>query len=146
MILPGKRVPLPAVPVVHRRFEAHAVTTPDATAVHCAGESLSYRELNAKANQFAHLLIEGGHGRGAKVGVCLDYSIDMLVAILGTLKAGAAYVPLDPAYPPARLQLLLGQVPGLALIAASAATAPMVEAAPCEVVDLAGLDLRALPA
>ena len=148
MILPGKRVPLPAVPVVHRRFEAHAAATPDATAVHCAGESLTYRELNAKANQFAHLLIEGGHGRGAKVGVCLDYSIDMLVAILGTLKAGAAYVPLDPAYPAARLRLLLGQIPGLALVVTSPATAELVASADAPLIDLARLagELAARPA
>ncbi|MBX7266430.1 amino acid adenylation domain-containing protein [Micromonospora sp. Llam7] len=147
MILPGKRVPLPSVPVVHRRFEAHAEDTPDATAVYCAGQRVSYRELNARANQFAHLLAERGHGRGAKVGVCLDYSIDMLVAILGTLKAGAAYVPLDPAYPAARLRLLLGQIPQLAAIVAAPATVELVECATAPVIDLAQLSdqLAALP-
>ncbi|MEG3632739.1 amino acid adenylation domain-containing protein [Micromonospora palythoicola] len=137
MILPGKRVPLPSVPVVHHRFEAHAADTPDAIAVHCAGQRLSYRDLNARANQFAHLLAERGHGPGAKVGVCLDYSIDMLVAILGTLKAGAAYVPLDPAYPAARLRLLLGQIPQLAAIVAAPATVELVECANAPVIDLA---------
>ncbi|GIF04585.1 amino acid adenylation domain-containing protein [Actinoplanes siamensis] len=147
MILPGKRVPLPAVPVVHRRFEAHAKATPDATAVRWAGQSLSYRELNAKANQFAALLAERGHARGAKVGVCLDYSIDMLVVILGILKAGAAYVPLDPAYPEARLRLLLGQIADLAAIVASPATAELVDSATVPVIDLAQLadQLAALP-
>jgi D-alanine--poly(phosphoribitol) ligase subunit 1 len=147
MILSGKRVPLPSEPVVHRRFEAHAEATPDATAVQCAGQRLSYREMNAKANQFAHFLAGSGHGRGAKVGICLDYSIDMVVAILGTLKAGAAYVPLDPAYPAARLRLLLGQIPDLALIVASPATAELVDSASAPVIDLAGLSdqLAALP-
>ncbi|MEV1085168.1 amino acid adenylation domain-containing protein [Streptomyces sp. NPDC050211] len=136
MILQGKRVALPAQPVVHQQFEAHTAATPDAVAVVWAGRQVTYAELDVKANRFAHFLAARGHGRGAKVGVCLDYSIDMLVAILGTLKAGAAYVPLDPAYPAARLQLLLGQIPHLALIVASPATAQMVESAAAEVVDL----------
>ncbi|SEF52601.1 amino acid adenylation domain-containing protein [Actinacidiphila yanglinensis] len=129
MILQGKRVALPPSPVVHRQFEAHARTTPDAVAVLCAGRQLTYAELDARANRFAHFLIADGHGRGAKIGVCLDYSVDLLVAILGTLKAGAAYVPFDPAYPSARLELLLGQVPDLALIVVSPATAGLVETA-----------------
>ncbi|MFD9004259.1 amino acid adenylation domain-containing protein [Streptomyces sp. NPDC059582] len=148
MILQGKRVALPPAPVVHRQFEAHAAATPDAVAVFWAGRQVTYAELDVRANRFAHFLAARGHGRGAKVGVCLDYSIDMLVAILGTLKAGAAYVPFDPAYPQARLQLLLGQVPDLALIVASPATAPMVESAAADVIDLQQLagHLAGLPA
>ncbi|MER5399741.1 amino acid adenylation domain-containing protein [Streptomyces sp. NPDC002599] len=148
MILQGKRVALPPAPVVHQQFEAHAQATPDAVAVVRDGRQVTYAELDARANRFAHFLTARGHGRGAKVGVCLDYSIDLLVAILGTLKAGAAYVPFDPAYPAARLQLLLGQVPGLALIVASPATAAMVETAAVAVVDLdeLGEHLAGLPA
>ncbi|MGW4020931.1 amino acid adenylation domain-containing protein [Streptomyces sp. NPDC005009] len=148
MILQGKRVVLPPEPVVHRRFEAHAEATPEAVAVFCAGRQVTYAELDAKANRFAHFLVARGHGRGAKVGVCLDYSIDMVVAILGTLKAGAAYVPFDPAYPAARLRLLLGQVPGLALMVASPATAGLVRSTSAEVVDLEQLSdhLEGLPA
>jgi amino acid adenylation domain-containing protein len=148
MILKGKRVALPPAPLVHRQFEAHAHAAPDAVAVFCAGRQVTYAELDARANRFAHFLAARGHGRGAKVGVCLDYSIDMLVAILGTLKAGAAYIPFDPAYPAARLQLLLGQVPDLALIVASPATAGMLESATAEVVDLEQLcaHLARLPA
>ncbi|EPH46593.1 amino acid adenylation domain-containing protein [Streptomyces aurantiacus] len=148
MILQGKRVALPETPVVHQQFEAHAEATPDAVAVFCAGQRVTYAELDARANQFAHFLAARGHGRGAKVGICLDYSIDMLVALLGTLKAGAAYIPLDPAYPQARLQLLLGQIPDLALIVASPATAAMVESAAVEAIDLQQLSgqLADLPA
>lgn len=142
MILQGKRVALPSAPVVHRQFEAHAEVAPDAVAVYCAGQQVTYAELNAKANRFAHFLTERGHGRGAKVGICLDYSIDMVVTILGTLKAGAAYVPFDPSYPAARLQLLLEQLPGLALIVASRATAGLVESAAVEVVGLEQLSDR----
>ncbi|MEU1041038.1 amino acid adenylation domain-containing protein [Streptomyces sp. NPDC005907] len=148
MILQGKRVALPPEPVVHQQFEANAQAAPDAVAVVWAGRQVTYAELDARANRFAHFLTARGHGRGAMVGVCLDYSPDMLVAILGTLKAGAAYVPFDPAYPAARLQLLLGQVPGLALIVASPATAAMVDDAAVDVVDLERLagQLAALPA
>ncbi|MEU8465511.1 amino acid adenylation domain-containing protein [Streptomyces sp. NPDC029003] len=148
MILQGKRVALPPAPVVHRRFEEHARTTPDAVAVVWAGHRTTYAELDARANRFAHWLGARGHGRGAKVGICLDYSTDMLVAILGTLKAGAAYVPFDPAYPAARLRLLLGQVPGLALIVASPDTAGLVASAGVDVIGLDPLrdELAALPA
>ena len=148
MILQGKRVALPAAPVVHKQFEAHVAATPEAVAVVHAGRQVTYAELDAGANRFARFLLARGHGRGAKVGVCLDYSADMLVAILGTLKAGAAYVPFDPAYPAERLQLLLGQVPGLALIVTSPATAHMVEPAGVRTVDLQQLadQLADLPA
>ncbi|GAA1985312.1 amino acid adenylation domain-containing protein [Catenulispora subtropica] len=137
MILHGKRVPLPAVPVVHRRVEEHARVTPEAVAVVCGDRRMTYAELDARANQFAHALAgRHGLGRGAKVGVCLDYSIDLVVAILGTLKAGAAYVPFDPAYPAARLELLLGQTPDLAVMVASPATAELVRSATVPVVDV----------
>lgn len=136
MILRGKQVPLPPVPVVHRRFEAQAQAAPDAVAVVCAGRQVTYSELDARANQFAHMLAARGHGRGAKVGICLDYSVELVVAILGTLKAGAAYVPFDPAYPAARLELLVGQTPDLALIVASPATAVLVRSAAAEIVDV----------
>src|SRR5262245_30438538 len=147
MILQGKRVALPSAPVVHKQFEAHAQASPDAVAVFCAGQQVTYAELNAKANRLAHFLTARGHGRGAKVGVCLDYSIDMVVAILGTLKAGAAYIPFDPSYPAARLRLLLGQVPDLALMVASPATAGLVESATVEIVALEHLSghLEGLP-
>lgn len=147
MILQGRRVALPSVPVVHQQFEAHAQAAPHAVAVFCAGQQVTYAELNAKANRFAHFLTARGHGRAALVGVCLDYSIDMVVALLGTLKAGAAYVPLDPSYPAARLRLLLGQIPDLALIVASPATVGLVEPATVEVVALEQLSdhLEGLP-
>lgn len=134
MILQGRRVALPAAPVVHRRFEAVVDATPDAVAVVCAGRRVTYAELDAEANRFARLLAARGHGGGDKVGICLDYSVEMVVAILGTLKAGAAYVPLDPTYPAARLHLLLGRIPDLALIVASGATADLVGSAAAEVV------------
>ncbi|WP_431041558.1 amino acid adenylation domain-containing protein [Streptomyces sp. P1-3] len=127
---------MPREPIVHKVFEEHARSTPDSAAVVCAGQRLTYGELNAKANQFAHFLAARGISRGAKVGVCLDYSIDMAVAVLGTLKSGAAYVPLDPSYPAARLQLMLRQLPDLALIVVSPATVGLVDSAAVEAIDL----------
>ncbi len=92
---------------VHELFEAQVARTPDATALVCGGDSLSYAELDARAQRLAGVLVQQGVGAGVLVGVFLDRSFDMLVAVLGTLKAGGAWVPLDPAHPPERTALLL---------------------------------------
>ncbi|MGI9309603.1 MAG: amino acid adenylation domain-containing protein, partial [Gammaproteobacteria bacterium] len=84
-------------------FEKQVSLTPDAPALYFDGESLSYDELNARANQLAHGLIDLGIGTESLVGVCMERSIDMVVALYGILKAGGAYVPLDPEYPAKRL-------------------------------------------
>ena len=84
-------------------FEAQVVRTPQQLAVVCEEDSLSYAELNRRANQLGGYLHQAGIGRETLVGICLERSVDMLVAILAVWKAGAAYVPLDPAYPAARL-------------------------------------------
>ncbi|MDP3718283.1 MAG: amino acid adenylation domain-containing protein [Acidobacteriota bacterium] len=91
----------------HQLFEAQAATRPDAVAVserRPGGERLSYRQLNERANQLAHFLRRSGIGPEQRVGVHLRRSADLLVALLGTMKAGAAYVPIDPEYPAARRQ------------------------------------------
>ena len=92
---------------VHRLFEAQAVATPDAAAVLFEDEVLRYGELNARANQLAHALIELGVGPDALVAIALERSSAMIVALLAALKAGGAYVPLDPDYPPGRLAFML---------------------------------------
>ncbi len=84
-------------------FEAQVATRPDAPAVLCGAASLSYAELNRRANRLAHRLRKLA-GAGARIGVCVERSIDMPVALLATLKAGCAYVPLDPSHPRARLE------------------------------------------
>jgi amino acid adenylation domain-containing protein len=88
-------------------FRSQAASTPDAVAVIADGGRLTYRELDARANRLAHYLRARGVGPETRVGICLDRSLDLVVGVLGIVKAGAAYVPLDPSYPPDRLRLLL---------------------------------------
>ncbi len=101
---------------IHELFEAQVAQTPDAIAVvlpsteltsHARRESLTYRELNARANQVAHHLISLGVGPDVLVGLCVERSLETVVGILGILKAGGAYLPLDPTYPQERLQFML---------------------------------------
>ncbi|MGW7363957.1 amino acid adenylation domain-containing protein [Streptomyces sp. NPDC054841] len=92
---------------IPRVFEEQAARTPDAVALSYEGETLTYAELNARANRIAHLLRAEGAGPETLVGVLLDRGITLLPALLGILKSGAAYVPLDPATPDARLELIL---------------------------------------
>jgi amino acid adenylation domain-containing protein len=92
---------------IHDFFEAQVERTPDATALICEHERLTYRELNERANRLAHYLRKQGVGPEILVGICVERSVDMLVGILGILKAGGAYVPLDPAYPKDRLAAIL---------------------------------------
>ena len=88
-------------------FEATADRFGGGTAVEFEGLRLTYRELEERANRLAHLLQERGAGPGVYVGLFLPRSVEVYVALLGILKAGAAYVPLDPDYPPGRVQTIL---------------------------------------
>jgi putative pyridoxal-dependent aspartate 1-decarboxylase len=93
---------------IHELFEAQVKQDPNAIAVIFEGQSLTYGELNTKANQLAHYLIEEKHlVPDTLIGICLERSLEMVIAILGVLKAGGAYVPLDPEYPEARLRYML---------------------------------------
>ncbi|RKH23190.1 amino acid adenylation domain-containing protein, partial [Corallococcus sp. CA031C] len=92
---------------LHGLVEAQVERTPDAVAVEFQGESLTYRELNARANQLAWHLRGLGVRAETRVGVCLERSLELVVALLGVLKAGGAYVPLDPSYPSERLGAML---------------------------------------
>ena len=92
---------------IHELFEQQVALTPNSVAVVLEGSSLSYGELNARANQLAHRLRSLGVGPETLVGICLDRSLEMIIAILGVLKAGGGYVPLDPAYPKERRAFML---------------------------------------
>jgi amino acid adenylation domain-containing protein len=93
---------------IHECFEAQVERSPQAIAVVCAQRSLTYAELNAKANRLAHELRSHGLQPDQFVGLYAERSLEMVVGVLGILKAGGAYIPLDPAYPPQRLAYILG--------------------------------------
>ncbi len=95
--------------LVHQLFEAQVDRTPDAQALVAGGVTLSYRELDRSANRLAHRLHRMGVGPGSVVGLCLDRGAALIVGLLGILKAGAAYVPLDAAYPRQRLAQILDE-------------------------------------
>ncbi|HET7505625.1 MAG TPA: amino acid adenylation domain-containing protein, partial [Kofleriaceae bacterium] len=100
---------------IHECFERCVREQPDAEALRFEGRSVSYAELDRRANQLAHRLRRLGVGRDVLVGVCMERSIEMVVSLFATLKAGGAYVPLDPGYPRSRLEMMLedAQVPVL---------------------------------
>jgi amino acid adenylation domain-containing protein/non-ribosomal peptide synthase protein (TIGR01720 family) len=92
---------------LQERFEQQAARTPDGIAVTCDGESLSYAELNRRGNALAERLISLGAGPEVLVGMCLERNLGLVVGILGILKAGAAYLPIDLSYPPERVAFML---------------------------------------
>jgi hypothetical protein len=99
--------PFPENATVHQLFEAQVERTPDSVALVFEGRSLTYKELDAKANQLANYLHKVGVGPEVLVGICVERSIEMVIGLLGILKAGGAYVPLDPSYPLERLAFMI---------------------------------------
>jgi len=100
-------VPVPFSAGIHALIEAQVERTPDAIAVICGDESLSYQELNRRANRVARALQKLGVCADLPVGLCVERSVDGIVGLLGILKAGGGYVPLDPSFPDHRLLLML---------------------------------------
>jgi amino acid adenylation domain-containing protein len=88
-------------------FEQAARNAPETAAVVCCGQSLTYSDLDRRANQLAHYLRRLGIGPDGLSAICMDRSLEMIIGMLGVLKAGGAYVPLDPEYPAERLRLML---------------------------------------
>ncbi len=105
--LTAPAVPVPVTDTVVSRFERQARATPDAVAVSCGPARLTYRELDERANQLARLLRERGAGPERFVALRLPRTEELPVAVLGVLKSGAAYVPVDPAYPAERIAHIL---------------------------------------
>ena len=109
---PSHAVPNCRYPAIHQYFEAHAARAPDAVAVVCPAtdvstrQTLTYSELNERANQLAHYLRRRGLGPEELVGIYLDRTVEMVVAVLAILKAGGAYLPLDPSYPRSRVEFI----------------------------------------
>ncbi|KTC01815.1 non-ribosomal peptide synthetase [Pseudomonas syringae] len=125
---------------LHSQFEAQVQRTPDAIAVSFADQSWSYATLNAQANKIAHRLIGLGIGEDDRVAICTHRGLEMIAGLLGILKAGAAYVPLDPAYPLERIAYTLGDSAPVALLSQRSVQAALpVSQVPVISLDDAGL-------
>ncbi|MFL6199516.1 MAG: amino acid adenylation domain-containing protein [Thermoanaerobaculia bacterium] len=127
----------PVETTLDRLFEAQAARTPDAIAVVCEGERLTYAGLDALAGRWARRLRRAGAGPEARVGLCVERSIPMVVGILAILKAGGAYVPLDPAYPEERLRYLLSDS-GIRVLLTQTSLRERLPACDALVIDLDG--------
>ncbi|REJ55603.1 MAG: amino acid adenylation domain-containing protein [Microcystis aeruginosa DA14] len=101
------QVDYPEYKCIHQLFEEQVKRTPDAVAVVCSQQQLTYNELNCRANQLAHYLQKLGVKPEELVGICLERSLDMIVGLLAILKVGGAYVPIDPDYPQERISFML---------------------------------------
>ncbi|MFJ8159292.1 amino acid adenylation domain-containing protein, partial [Streptomyces sp. NPDC096136] len=120
-------------------FETQVKATPQALALEAGDISLTYAELNERANRTAHSLIRRGIGPGQLVGVALPRCAEQIIAVLGVVKAGAAYLPVDPAYPAERIDFVLNDAqPALLLGAAGPGT--RLSTTDCEVVAFESLD------
>jgi amino acid adenylation domain-containing protein len=119
---------LPQGKLIHRTFEEQAERTPDAVAAVYEEKSLTYAELNARANQLACHLRVLCIGPDKLVGVCIERGLEMLVALLGVLKAGGAYVPLDPTYPTDRIAYMLGDASPKVLLTTSSSVESLPQA------------------
>ena len=115
--------PLAGAPLMQAAFCTQAARTPERAAVRCGDKRVTYGELDARSNQLARLLRQRGIGRGQLVGLCLPRDCEMLVALLAVLKSGAAYVPLDPDFPQARLDYYAHDAQLAALLTRSDVTA-----------------------
>ncbi|WP_155394281.1 non-ribosomal peptide synthetase, partial [Xanthomonas albilineans] len=124
---------------VHELFEAQVVRDPSAIAVVQGEVSLTYAELNARANRLAHYLRGLGVRPDDRVAICVQRSVEMVVAVLAVLKAGGAYVPLDPAYPPERLAYMQSDCGAVAVLT-DAASRRLVE---CSATAAVIVDLQA---
>jgi amino acid adenylation domain-containing protein len=128
-------------PTLHQLFEAQAAQRPDAIALSCEGEQLTYAALNAQANRLARQLREQGVGPEVRVGIATERAMPLVVGLLAILKAGGAYVPLDPQYPAERLSYMI-EDSGITLLLTQA---HLIDGLPAregvQVLDLAALQL-----
>src|ERR1700759_5334846 len=108
----------PAAPAVSipALFALQVARAREAVALSCDGRSMTYRELDEAANRLAHLLADQGVGPGERVALLFSRSAEAIVSILAVLKTGAAYLPIDPAVPAARIEFMLGDAAPIAAI------------------------------
>jgi D-alanine--poly(phosphoribitol) ligase subunit 1 len=122
----GKVVDLPSL-LVHQRFEQRAAEAPERTALVYEDVRWSYGLLNERANQLAHHLRRGGVKAGDAVGICIGRTPELILAVLGALKSGACYVPIDPSYPVERILRMVEDVPQMRLVLVSKETRARVD-------------------
>ena len=123
---------------IQQLFEAQVERTPESTAFTYGGETLTYRELNLRANRLAHDLQHLGVGPESLVGISVPRSLEMIVAVFATLKAGAAYLPLDPSYPADRLAYMLADARPAAILTTRQAAALLPEGTTGKVIFMDG--------
>ena len=126
----------PHVSCAHRLFEAQVDRTPDAIAVRFQDQKLTYRDLNSRANRLAHHLVSLGAGTEVLVAICVERSLDLVIAMLAAMKSGGAYLPLDPSHPPERRDAILHDSGAKILITDQAVSQDMRAAGACAVVSL----------
>jgi amino acid adenylation domain-containing protein len=126
--------PVPAL-TLPELFERQAARTPHAPAVISAGTELTYAGLNARANRLARQLISLGAGPGRLVAIAMPRSADMITAVLAVLKSGAAYVPVDPGYPPGRIAFMLADTSPVAVLTTAAVAAALPGGLPVLMLD-----------
>jgi amino acid adenylation domain-containing protein/non-ribosomal peptide synthase protein (TIGR01720 family) len=126
-------------------FEQQVKSTPNQTALVYEDQTLSYQELNEKANQLAHYLRAEGVKPETRVAICLDRGFEMLVGILGILKSGGAYVPIDPQYPVERIKFMLEDCSATIVVSTSAQSALFQEHQAIKQTELDQLDLSKYP-
>ncbi|MDR3663458.1 MAG: AMP-binding protein, partial [Mycobacterium sp.] len=126
-------------------FGGQVARTPNAVAVTCEGRSLTYRELDEAADRLAHLLAGAGVGLGQRVALLLPRSAEAIVAMLAVAKAGAAYVPIDPSVPAARMGFVLGDAAPIAAIT-TAELRPRLDGRDLVVIDISDIDDPAVDA
>ncbi|WP_230166756.1 non-ribosomal peptide synthetase, partial [Pseudomonas mediterranea] len=134
----------PSAAAIHELFEAQVLRTPDDVAVVQDHQSLSYRELNVRANRLAHYLRKQGVQADSRVAICVERSADMVVGLLAVLKAGGGYVPLDPAYPADRLAYMLENSAPVAVLT-QAGTRGLLAHGPVPLIDLDAGEWQAEP-
>ena len=141
-VLAGRApTPLVSVPAL---FTAQVARTPDAVAVTFEGRSMSYREVEQAANRLAHLLADHGAGPGQYVGLLLERSAQAIVAIMAVLKTGAAYLPIDPSLPDARIEFMLTDAAPLVALS-TGGLCSRLDGCRLAVIDVADPRIRACP-
>src|SRR4029079_11453921 len=110
-----------------RSFEQQAERTPDRIAIQFGCDRMTYRELDRRSNQLARILLRHGARPDSLVAICMDRSLEMIVSMLATLKAGAAYLPIDPSYPPERIRMTLEDANPLVILTQDSLAATLPE-------------------